>query len=53
MELGESKAKGSLSGKDYPKAVSSLRKDFPAGIPKCGADALRYGLCINDVSSKS
>ena len=51
-ELMESKAKGSLSAQEYGKALSTLRKDFPQGIAACGSDALRYGLCHNDVSSK-
>ena len=29
------------------KAIQGLNKDFPHGIPKCGADALRLGL-LND-----
>ena len=51
-ELKDGRAKGSLSGQDYSKALAVLRKDFPEGMPVCGADALRYGLCHNDVSSK-
>ena len=51
-ELKESRAKGTLSGQDYSKALAELRRDFPQGIPICGADALRYGLCYSDVSSK-
>lgn len=28
------------------RSDSSLQKaDFPAGIPECGTDALRFGLC--------
>ena len=46
------KANGIISTKDYPKALTSLKKDFPTGIEACGADALRFGLCCNDVSSK-
>jgi hypothetical protein len=51
-EISQSKAAGSISAKDYPKALSGLKKDFPEGITACGADALRYGLCCNDVTSK-
>ena len=51
-ELKEGKARGTLSGQDYSKALAVLKRDFPQGIPVCGADALRYGLCYSDVSSK-
>ena len=47
----ESNAAGHISDRELPKALEGLRKDFPAGIPECGADALRYGLCMYDVSS--
>ena len=52
--MAESKANGTLAAKDYPKAIADLRKAFPAasGVPRCGADGLRYGLCLNDVTSK-
>ena len=47
----ESNEAGHISERELPKALESLRKDFPSGIPECGADALRYGLCMYDVSS--
>ena len=50
--MAESKANGTLSAKDYDKAVASLKRDFPQGIPACGADALRFGLCHSNVSSE-
>ena len=37
----------SLPDKEKKKALDGLAKDFPSGIPKCGADALRLGL-LND-----
>ena len=51
-EMAQSVANGSLSKKDFNKLASNLKKDFPQGIPKCGADALRFGLTWNDISSK-
>lgn len=47
----ESNEAGHISKRELPKALDGLRKDFPSGIPECGADALRYGLCMYDVSS--
>ena len=51
-EMAQSVSNGSLSKKDYNKLVTSLKKDFPDGIPRCGTDALRFGLTWNDTSSK-
>ena len=51
-EMAQSVTNGSLSKKDFSKLASNLKKDFPQGIPKCGADALRFGLTWNDISSK-
>ena len=50
--MAQSVANGSLSKKDYSKLATSLKKDFPEGIPRCGADALRFGLLFDDISSK-
>ncbi len=52
MELDNSKENGSLSAKDYPKALSAMKKEFPQGIPECGADSLRFGLLTSDIKSK-
>ena len=49
--MAQSVSNGSLSKKDYNKLVTSLKKDFPDGIPRCGTDALRFGLTWNDTSS--
>ncbi|KAH0486047.1 MAG: uncharacterized protein KVP18_003862, partial [Porospora cf. gigantea A] len=33
-----------LSEKEIKRASDAQKKDFPKGIPECGADALRYGM---------
>jgi len=35
---------GNLDAKEVQKAKDGQKRDFPAGIPKCGADALRFTL---------
>lgn len=35
---------GNLPEKEVLRARDAQKKDFPKGIPECGADALRYGL---------
>nr|XP_023014024.1 valine--tRNA ligase [Leptinotarsa decemlineata] len=34
-----------LDPKEVEKAVEGQKQDFPDGIPECGTDALRFGLC--------
>lgn len=34
------------------KAISGMKKDFPDGIPRCGTDALRFGLLTFDIKCK-
>jgi valyl-tRNA synthetase len=36
---------GNLDEKEIARAISGQKKDFPKGIPQCGADALRFALC--------
>ena len=36
---------GNLPPKEIEKAKKGQAADFPDGIPECGADALRFGLC--------
>ena len=35
------------------KAILGMKKDFPDGIPRCGTDALRFGLLTFDIKCKS
>jgi hypothetical protein len=34
------------------KAILGMKKDFPDGIPRCGTDALRFGLLTFDIKCK-
>jgi valyl-tRNA synthetase len=36
---------GNLDEKEVNKAIAGQKADFPNGIPECGTDALRFGLC--------
>ncbi|KAI5169387.1 valyl-tRNA synthetase [Pancytospora epiphaga] len=43
-ELINNLSTGNLDRREVKRASDALRKDFPKGIPKCGADALRFAL---------
>jgi valyl-tRNA synthetase len=36
---------GNLDAKEIARAKADQKKIFPSGIPECGTDALRFGLC--------
>lgn len=43
---------GNLSSRETEKAKAGQKKDFPQGIPECGADALRFGLLAYTVQGR-
>ena len=51
--LEKSHKLGQISESELPIALSGLKKDYPKGIPKCGSDALRFGLASYDVKSEA
>lgn len=44
---------GNLEEKEIQKAKAGQKKDYPNGIPQCGADALRFTLCAYTTSGKT
>lgn len=42
--LVETMKSGNLANAEVKRAETALRQDFPNGIPRCGADALRFTL---------
>ena len=51
--LHEKLLEGNLDEKEVQKAKTGQKKDFPKGIPQCGADALRFALCAYSGGGKT
>jgi len=49
QELTAGLDKSRLSTAEITKASKGLVRDFPLGIPECGADALRFTLCSYNI----
>lgn len=43
-EMISNLSKGNLEARELVRASAALKKDYPSGIQKCGADALRFTL---------
>ncbi|XP_013771480.1 valine--tRNA ligase, mitochondrial [Pundamilia nyererei] len=43
---------GNLDPREQLVAMEAQRKDFPAGIPECGTDALRFALCSHKMQGE-
>ena len=41
-----------MTSKNYQAAIKKQENNFPNGIPQCGADALRFSLCVNDIQGE-
>ncbi|XP_053719802.1 valine--tRNA ligase, mitochondrial isoform X1 [Synchiropus splendidus] len=53
LERLEQKVKqGNLDPREQMVAMEAQRKDFPTGIPQCGADALRFALCSHKMQGE-
>ena len=44
---------GNLPEKEIKRAMQVQKKDFPDGIPECGADAMRFGLLAYTMQGRS
>lgn len=51
QEAKQSAISGILSKDELERSIKGQRKMFPAGIPECGADALRFTLCSHNIKS--
>lgn len=52
-QLHQKLYEGNLEEKEIQKAMAGQKKDFPKGIPQCGADALRFALCAYSGGGKT
>lgn len=44
QEMTENLSKGNIDKRELSRAMDAMKKDYPHGIGKCGADALRFAL---------
>ena len=44
---------GNLPQEEIVKSIEEKKKEFPSGIPDCGADALRFGLLAYTVQGRN
>lgn len=51
-ELNAKLLEGNLKDAEIKKATEGQKKDYPKGIPKCGSDALRFGLLAYTVQGR-
>eukprot|EP00743_Colponemidia_sp_Colp-15_P000988 GILK01001092.1.p1 GENE.GILK01001092.1~~GILK01001092.1.p1 ORF type:complete len:1074 (+),score=191.88 GILK01001092.1:330-3224(+) len=51
--LQEKLKHGNLDPREVVKAMEGQKKDFPEGIPECGADALRFGLLAYTIQGRN
>lgn len=51
-ELQDKLRKGNLKESEIKIATAGQQKDYPKGIPECGADALRFGLLAYTVQGR-
>ncbi|MPC35904.1 Valine--tRNA ligase [Portunus trituberculatus] len=49
LEVLCKRVEGSLNAEEV---LNGIRRNFPAGIPECGADALRYTLCSTNFKNQ-
>lgn len=50
QSLQESLDQSNLDVVEIKRAKAGIERDFPLGIPECGADALRFALCSYNYS---
>merc|ERR1712188_150037 len=51
-ELNAKLLTGNLKDSEVAIATEGQKKDFPKGIPECGADALRFGLLAYTIQGR-
>lgn len=52
QDLLDKISQGNLPAKEIKASQEAQKKDFPTGIPECGADALRFGLLSYTVQGR-